>query len=56
MPIPKTRTELADDIRSSYQKLHAELDAAGPRLGSLPCVDEWRVKDLLAVRVGGMST
>ena len=51
MPIPKTRTELTDYLDSTYAKLRAELDAAGPRLGSLPCVDDWRVKDLLAVRV-----
>ena len=51
MPIPKTRTELTDYLGSTYAKLRAELDAAGPRLGSMPCVDDWSVKDLLAVRV-----
>ena len=51
MPIPRTRNELTDYVQSTYEKLHAELDAAGPRLGSMPCVDDWRVKDLLAVRV-----
>lgn len=51
MPIPKTRQELVDQTRSAIQKLQAELAAGGPRIGSLPCIDDWTVKDLLAVRV-----
>lgn len=51
MPIRKTRAELIDMTRSSFEKLSAELGAAGARAGSLPCVDEWTVKDLLVVRV-----
>jgi hypothetical protein len=50
MPIPRTRAELIDLTRSSFEKLRAELEAAGPRAGSLPCVAPWSVKDLLAVR------
>ncbi len=50
MPIPKTRRELIDQITTTYDKLDSELDDAGPSLGSLPCVDGWTVKDLLAVR------
>ncbi len=50
MPIPKTRAELTDSVRSTFAKLDAELDAAGPRAGSIPCIDDWRIKDLLAVR------
>lgn len=50
MPIPKTRAELVDSTRSSFEKLRAELDAAGPGAGGVPCVDDWSVKDLLAVR------
>lgn len=50
MPIPKTRHELRDLTRSSFEKLRVDLDAAGPRAGSLPCVDEWTIRDLLAVR------
>ncbi len=50
MPIPKTRPELTSQISSSYTKLRAELDAANPSIAHLPCVDEWSVKDLLAVR------
>jgi hypothetical protein len=50
MPIPRTRLELIDLVTTSYAKLREELDAAGPRAGGLPCVDDWSVKDLLAVR------
>lgn len=50
MSIPRTRTELTSQVHSSYTKLRAELDAAGPSIAELPCVDEWSVKDLLAVR------
>jgi len=50
MPIPKTRAELTSQTRSSYAKLRTELDAAGSSIAELPCVDEWSVKDLLAVR------
>ena len=51
MPIPKTREELTSQVRSSYSKLRAELDTAGSSIAELPCVDDWDVKDLLAVRV-----
>lgn len=50
MPIPSTRAELTRSVRSTFDKLRAELDAAGPKLGGVPCVDDWSVKDLLAVR------
>ena len=50
MPIPKTRAELTSQARSSYEKLRAELDAAGSGVAKLPCVDDWSVKDSLAVR------
>lgn len=50
MPIPTTRDELVESIQTSLQKLHAELDSAGRTAGSLICVDDWTVKDLLAVR------
>ncbi len=51
MPIPNTRTELTELTRSTYEKLRSELEVSGARVGSLPCVDNWSVKDLLAVRV-----
>lgn len=51
MPIPKTRAELTSSVISTFQKLNCELDGAGVRAGSLACVDDWTVKDLLAVRV-----
>ena len=50
MAIPNTRGELRDLTCSTFEKLRAELEAAGPRAGSLCCVDDWSVKDLLAVR------
>jgi hypothetical protein len=50
MPIPKTRTELVELITTSYSKLRTELKNVDPEIAELPCVDEWRVKDLLAVR------
>lgn len=50
MAIPATRAELRDLTCSTFEKLRAELEAAGPRAGSLSCVDGWSVKDLLAVR------
>ena len=51
MPIPKTRDELTMQVRASFEKLRVELDAAGPGIATLQCVDDWSVKDLLAVRV-----
>ncbi|HSR51248.1 MAG TPA: ClbS/DfsB family four-helix bundle protein, partial [Acidobacteriota bacterium] len=50
MPIPTTRQELIDLTRSAFEKLRKELDAAGPGAGEVPCVENWSVKDLLAVR------
>lgn len=50
MPIPKTRQELVEQLDSSYGKLLTELERGGPRLGSLHCIDDWSVKELLAVR------
>jgi hypothetical protein len=50
MPIPKTRAELTEQVTTSFGKLRAELEGAGPELADLPCVDDWSVKDLLAVR------
>jgi hypothetical protein len=50
MPIPKTREELIELVESSFAKLLRELDEAGPKVAQLVCVDDWAVKDLLAVR------
>ena len=50
MSIPRTRGELIELARSTFEKLCVELDAAGASVATLPCVDDWSVKDLLAVR------
>ncbi len=47
MPIPRRREELVGQITAAWTKLRDELDAAGPRIAGLPCVDGWSVKDLL---------
>lgn len=48
--IPQSRDHLLDMVQTSFAKLADELDAAGPDVAALPCVDDWSVKDLLAVR------
>lgn len=50
MPIPKTRRELVERVEGAFGKLTATLDAGGLRLGTRMCNDDWRVKDVLAVR------
>ncbi len=50
MPIPGTRNELTSYVRSTFEKLQAELDAAGSTAGNMHCIDDWSVKELLAVR------
>jgi hypothetical protein len=50
VPIPKTRVELIELVTTSFAKLQTELDQVGPALAETPCVDDWSVKDLLAVR------
>lgn len=51
MIIPVSRLELTDYVQTTFDKLWAELELAGPELGDIHCVDDWSVKDLLAVRV-----
>jgi hypothetical protein len=50
MPIPTKRAELTELVTTSYDRLREELETAGPEAGDLPCIEEWSVKDLLAVR------
>lgn len=50
MPIPTTRADLIELVEDTFAKLRVELDRGGPELAALPCVDDWSVKDLLAVR------
>lgn len=48
--IPTSREHLVEMVRSAFAKLDRELVDAGPEAAELPCVDDWSVKDLLAVR------
>lgn len=50
MPIPKTRKELKDLTRTNFEKLRSELAEAVTGVGDFHCIDDWTVKDLLAVR------
>ncbi len=51
MPIPRTRNELVDLVSAGWKKLRGELELLDEDIGALGCVDDWSVKDLLAVRV-----
>ena len=44
--------ELVAQLEASYGKLRSEIEQGGPRLGSMHCIDDWTVKELLAVRTG----
>ena len=50
MPIPTTRAELLGMVTASFEKLNAELAKVTPSLANSECVDDWSIKDLLAVR------
>jgi len=50
MPIPRTRSQLLDQVTTSYDRLRRLLDEGGDPLATLTAVDNWSVKDLLAVR------
>jgi hypothetical protein len=50
MPIPTTRAELVEQVSSAYVKLREELASAGPEISELECVDDWTVKEVIAVR------
>lgn len=51
MPIPQTRQELVDQIETAFAKLNAELLDIDVELADRICVDDWSIKDLLAVRL-----
>jgi hypothetical protein len=50
MPIPTDREHLVELVTSRFEKLDRELREGGSGIGELHCVDDWTVKDLLAVR------
>jgi hypothetical protein len=56
MSIPETRAELLAQLDASYGKLRSEIEHGGPRAGSLRCIDDWTVKELLAVRAWWTET
>jgi hypothetical protein len=50
MATPTTRIQLVDGVTQAFTRLREELQRAGPEISSAICVDDWSVKDLLAVR------
>jgi hypothetical protein len=50
MPIPTSREGLLNQLELSYARLETVLTRRGDAIGHLPCVDDWTVKDVLAVR------
>ncbi|MFA4927956.1 MAG: ClbS/DfsB family four-helix bundle protein [Patulibacter sp.] len=52
MPAPLTREELETQVRAAHRRLSAELaDVERAGESTLPCADDWTVKDVVAVRV-----
>ncbi len=51
MPIPKSRLELINLVKKEYQKLQNKLEWVDAKLANQICVDDWSIKDLLAVRL-----
>lgn len=47
MPIPNSRADLVGQMSDAFSRLRADLIRAGPSIGSLACVDDWTVKDIL---------
>lgn len=50
MPIPKSRNDLIEQIETSYSKLDTLLDEITDETAGAICVEDWTVKELLAVR------
>lgn len=51
MPIPQSRADLVHSIKTEFGKLEGELSTVGPEISNIVCVDEWTVKQLLAIRL-----
>jgi hypothetical protein len=47
---PSSRAELMETVSDAYRELLSELERAGPNPGTVVCVDDWTVKELIAVR------
>lgn len=50
MPIPQHRQELIELIESAFAKLEAEVERVTPASAETVCVDDWTVKQVLAIR------
>ena len=50
MPIPRTRQELVSALESSFDKLTEELAKVPSDSAGTICVDDWTIRDLIAVR------
>lgn len=50
MAIPATREDLRDQVVDRFEKLWAEIEKVDDELAELVCVDDWSIRDLLAVR------
>ncbi len=48
--VPRTRKQLLDVVKTGYGELQSELAEGGPRLGNVVCVDDWTVREVLALR------
>lgn len=50
MAIPTSRAELVSQLEQAFEKLLVQLEEDETALADLACVDDWTVKDVLAVR------
>ena len=56
MPIPNSRQDLLNGLEESYARLTRELDQLDAESADQVCVDDWSVRDLLAVDPEGRGT
>ena len=51
MSVPSSRNELFEQLEKSFNKLKLELNKMDDALANEICVDNWTIKDLIAVRL-----
>ena len=51
MPIPTTRNDLLEQVSSAFEKFDAEMDKFTPESSNTICIDDWSVKDVVAIRL-----